>query len=319
MKGEIFKKISLKVVVNILIFVTVILTVIFLTSIPKNLNFYYENGKMVSNTTLEMIKGNVVSYLKDLVKGKAFEMKVISKGLSVKELMKPAFRRSFILFLASLTLALLIGIPKGILDSRRNDKQGSFKLLQTLIPLSIPDVLTISAVQLAGAYLFRNGIRLLGIGPILHIGYENWTQAIYPTIALSLVPAAYIARLTATVVENAYRRDYVLTARGKGCSEIRIIIYHTIKNVIIEIIAALPAITSIIFSSLFIVERIFYYPGIAYQMMDFYLSPGINIDNSMRAFSTFAVVLAAAYYIFYILTNIVKQMVISGVRNNMEV
>jgi len=45
-------------------------------------------------------------------------------------------------------LAVVIGIPKGIIDSRKKEKSGTIKLLKSLIPLSIPDILTIVLVQM---------------------------------------------------------------------------------------------------------------------------------------------------------------------------
>lgn len=314
MQSQYVKKISSKVIVNVAMLVVIGIVIVVLTQFPRDFNLHPVDGKLVSNTSFTQVKDNVVRYLNLLRNGEAFSMTVTGRGLSVNDILKPSFKRSFTLFFFALILALIIGIPKGIIDSRRNNKQATFKLLQTLIPLSIPDVLMISLVQFFGWYLIKNNIKFLGIGYIMYTGHDyHWSQAVYPVIALSLVPAAYIARITATSIENVYGKEYILAARGKGCSEFRIIMVHTMKNALADIIAAFPSIVSIMFSSLLIVERVFYYPGITYEMIRFYSSSPrdpMAIYTSMVAFTSFALVLAISYYILFIFTNLLKQVLL---------
>lgn len=308
------RKITLKVLTSLILLISVLSIVILLTNVPTDLDFYKVDDKIKSTFDSASFKENVIKSINLLISGDIFEQKVLGKSENVGGIMKTALRRSMTLFIFSLLLAVAIGIPKGILDSRRKNKNSTFKLLQTLIPLSIPDVLTISLVQMLGFYLYQRNITFFGIGPIMHLGYENWTQSIYPIIALSLVPAAYIARTTSSSIEVVYDRDYITTARGKGCTESRIIRKHIMPNIITDLIGAFPAIASIIFSSLFIVERLFYYPGVAFEMLAFYRKPTAD-GSSTIAFLGLAVGLALIYFLIYTALDIARQVIIPKFKN----
>lgn len=301
-----YKKITVKVVSNIIIFLVISLIVILLTNIPIDLDFGHDDGKLVSNMDYVKYKEDVVKSSELLVSGEILNYKVYGKGKDVGELVSLSLSRSMRLFSISLLVSLLIGIPKGIFDSRRKNKQSNFKLLQTLLPLSVPDVLTISVVQLLGFYLYRRNVSIFGMEPIMHIGYAHWSQSIYPTIALSLVPSAYIARITASSIERVYDKEYILTARGKGCSETRIILNHTMRNVLTDLIGVFPIVTSIMFSSLFVVERIFYFPGVAFEMLSLYGKPSADGSTTI-ALLGLAMSIAIIYFVIYTLLEIINQ------------
>ncbi len=314
MNKTIINKVAIKITLNIAMLALVGFMAILLTNIPMNLDFTRVNGKLVSNMDFSLYQKNVIESVNMLVSGKYLGQVVYGRGQMVKEIMTIALRRSMTLFFISLILAILLGIPKGIFDSRRNKKHSNIKLLQTLIPLSVPDVLTISLIQLFGLYLYKNKFTVLGVGPILYMGFDHWSQSIYPIIALSLVPAAYIARITATSIESVYHRDYILAARGKGCSEMRIILNHTMRDVFADLIASFSTIASMMFSSLFIVERIFYYPGITFELLGLYGNPSADGSTTI-AYLTLAVSLAIIYFALYTMLEITKQILIPKLKN----
>lgn len=314
MNKIVFRKIGTKIIFNIMALLLIIFVIILLTNIPTGLDFAKVDGKLISNMDYTFYKESVIDSVKGLSSGEYLGRMLYRKGMPVGDAMSIAFGRSMRVFFISLILATIIGIPKGIFDSRRKKRQSSFKLLQTLIPLSVPDVLTISLVQLLGLYLYKNKFTIFGIGPIMHIGYEHWTNYIYPIIALSLVPVSYIARVTATSIETVYDRDYILAARGKGCSESRIILNHSMRNVLTDLIASFPAVASIMFSSLFIVESLFYFPGVTFEMMDFYSRPAVDGSTTIALLS-FAVVLAIIYFTLYTILDIARQVLVPKLKN----
>ncbi len=305
------RKILSRIAINIISLLLIIFLVIATINISPDLGFEITDnrGNIISNINYEAYKSTVVESVKGLFSGQYFETVIFRKGIVVTEAMKIALGRSMRVLFISFILAMTLGIPKGIFDSRRKKKQSTFKLLQTLIPLSVPDVLIISLVQLLGLYLYKNKISIFGIGPVMYIGYEHWTHYIYPIIALSLIPVAYIARVTSTSIETVYDRDYILAARGKGCSETRIILNHSMRNVLTDLIASFPAIVSIMFSSLFIVERLFYFPGVTFEMMEYYTRPATDGSTTV-ALLCFAVALAIIFFLLYTALDILRQVIV---------
>jgi ABC-type dipeptide/oligopeptide/nickel transport system permease component len=91
-----------------------------------------------------------------------------------------------------------------------------------------------------------------------------------PIIALSILPACYIARITSMSIDSCYQQDFIKVAIGKGCSRYRILWNHVIRNVIPSIIDSFPTITAIIIGNLLMVEKLFSYPGLTQSLLNFF-------------------------------------------------
>lgn len=305
------KKISKIIILNLLMFAFIFAVAIIVLNIPKDIDFRYSSGSIQVTKSLETILANTKENIKTLTKEGVLDIYIGGpyRDGTIKELLGDYIKKSSILFIGAITLAMIIGIPKGILDSRRK-KGSTFKLFFTLVPLSIPDLLSVVFVQSLGAFLYLKGIKFFGLGPIMYTGSQSLVQSIYPTIALSLIPIAYIARITTTAIESVYNKDYILAARGKGCSEFRIIWVHTLKNALTEVLAAFPNIIAVMFSSLIVVERIFYYKGIGYQIFDFNFNTGLNPDGEKIAFTVFLLSLIVIYYLLITITSILRDIIL---------
>lgn len=324
MNKKMIEKIAFKVLLNVIMLFSIIFIVVLLINIPLDLDFTYIDGKFTSNMNFTLYKQNISNSIRLLITGEYLNMTFDRRWETVGQIMTNSLKRSMAVFFSSLLLALCLGVLKGIFDSKKGKKTSTIKVLQTIVPLSVPDVLTIGLIQIVAYRLYVSKVTIFGIGPIPHGGTGNFLNAVYPVIALSLVPAAYIARITSTSIESTYEKDYVKAARGKGCSEIRIILNHAMKKVAADLIASFPAITSIMFSSLFIVEQIFYYRGITYEMIEIYGMPTTLFLEGGRAaegvstataYLAFAVALAVIYFILYTLLDIAKEILIPKLKS----
>lgn len=298
---------------NGLLLLVVIFGVIVLTGVPMDFDMIYEKGRYQPNMPMRDILSSVRENFSYIFTGKVKDLEIL--GETVGGIFRTAARRSGVVLLSGTVLAVVIGVPKGIVDSRKRDKSGTFKMLQSLIPLSVPDVLTIGLVQMLALYLFKNDMTFFGIGPIEFKGDQNWYSAIYPILSISILPAAYVARTTAMAIEEGFSKPYILAARGKGCSRFRIIKNHLMKNVWYEVLSVFPTILALMFSSLIIVERLFYYRGIGYHMIDFYTSSRIAPFEGGMAFSYFMTIMAVVYFMILLLFNIMKDLLIPRVEN----
>lgn len=309
MKKRSIQKILIKVGLQLLFLLLILLGVIAIACIPRDLSFTRVHGILTTNFDFAAYRGQIREAIRGLVTGEYLRASIHGRSETVGLLVVKSMGRSMAIFFGGLIIAFLLGIPKGILDSGRSGQKSNFKVLQTLIPLSLPDVMTISLVQLFAYFLYRREITFFGIGPILPLGHESWPQYLFPILAISLVPAAYIARITATSIESVSQRDYILTAKGKGCSGARIISKHMGGTILADLIAAFPGIAALMFSSLFVVEKIFYFKGMTYEMMEFYgralLEPEVSI-----VYLTLGVALAFVYFILYTLLEISRNLLI---------
>ncbi len=305
MTFQAIKVVTKKVFQNLLMLSLILVIVIGLTGIPTDFDIHSYNGDYKANMSMESIMESIKNNFKIFVSGEAFNVKI--QGQTTLELLTKTARKSSAILFFGAILAVVVGIPKGIIDSRKKDSSGTIKLLQSLIPLSVPDILTITLVQLLAIYLSKNEISIFGIGPFPFFGDETFSHAIYPIISISILPAAYIARLTANEIEESFTKSYILAARGKGCSRFQIIKNHMMKGIFYSVLSGFPTVIGIMFSSLIIVEMLFNFRGIGFYLIYFYTTQLIPPYEAGVGFSLFIVVLALFYYLIFMIFNGLKE------------
>ncbi|TAH62695.1 MAG: ABC transporter permease [Gottschalkiaceae bacterium] len=271
---------------------------------------YGGSTTITTSTSFETLKDDVISYYKLLLKGDlGWTYKIVRKVDSmgnrvsyrenlepINEILKTGFFRSMKLLVSSLGLALVLGILKGVFDSKKHKKNNStFKLFTTVIGLSIPVIFLAPLFQFLGIWL-RNKYGF----NIDVVGYEKLKHMVLPMIVLSILPTMYIARLIAVAMDKAYENEYVRTAISKGSSRLRVMWVHVFRNAIVEVAGSLPAVLTIIISDLAIVEYLFEYKGLTYMMIDFY------DKGQPDAVTGLALVLCAIYLSFYSLFKLLK-------------
>lgn len=269
-----------------------------------HLRRYGESVRLDSFSSFEELKNQVIDYYRMLFSGDlgwTYDMvkKVDNYGNSriireqiepVDEILKTGFKRSIKLLSISMVLAILVGILKGVFDSKKEKKDNStIKLFTTIIGLSIPAIFLVPLLQFAMLWLRRFGIEF----PI--IGHETYKQMILPIIVLTILPGMYVARITAVAVDKAYENQYVRTAISKGSSKFRVLWIHVFRNAIVEIVGSLPAILTLIISDLVIVEYLFQYQGITYLMIEYHEKGQSDVVTG------FALILFGIFIFLYII------------------
>ena len=182
----------------------------------------------------------------------------LSKDRSVNDIIARHFPVSFVLGTLSLGVAVVIGIPLGIVSALRQNTVADYvSMFMAVSGVSVP-ALTLGPLLMWGLAL------QLGLLPVARWG--SWQQAVMPAFTLGIGQAAILARLTRASMLQVIREDYVRTARAKGVSERRVIVHHALRN-------ALPPITVIcglqlgyLLGGALFTEVIFAWPGIGNQL-----------------------------------------------------
>ena len=192
------------------------------------------------------------------------------RGRTVNDMVKESFPISFQLGIIALTLAVVIGVPAGIISALRQNSMLDYgSSFVAVLGLSIPNLvlgplliwifpltLGIFAVATWGA----KPPFVLGLFP-RSLGWEFWSHAILPAVTLGTAFTAAIARLTRASLLQVIREDYIRTARAKGLKENGVIIGHALKNSLIPVITVLGPLLVIVVTGTFVVEQIFGIPG----------------------------------------------------------
>jgi len=190
------------------------------------------------------------------------------RALSVNDIIATTLPVSAQLGFMSLLLALIIGIPAGILAAlKQNSWMDYTSTFAAVVFLSIPNMVLapiliwIFALQLDWFPVATWGAKppyLLGFLPQLsQLNVNFFKHAVMPVFALGTASAAGIARLTRASLLQVVREDYIRTARSKGLRERTVIIIHALKNSMIPVVTILGPAFAALVTGTFIVELIF--------------------------------------------------------------
>ena len=175
-------------------------------------------------------------------------------GRSINRMIADAAPPTARLAVATVTLAILLGIPLGVYSAVARASSGDFLArLVALGGMSLPSFVV--AVLL---------IRWLALG--WHVvpvsGWGEPRHYILPVLVLLVQPLAYITRVTRAGVLRVLPEDYVRTARSKGLSPWRVLSRHVLPNAAISVLTIVGLAFSYALTGAFVVETIFRIPGL---------------------------------------------------------
>ncbi|MGA2974319.1 MAG: ABC transporter permease [Spirochaetia bacterium] len=163
--------------------------------------------------------------------------------------------------LLALFLALLIGIPQGILASLRKNPVGdAVNRVIGLLGLSLPQFWLASLIVLAfsgvrGWIPMGNYIKFT-VNPL-----QNLRMLILPSFAIGVGLAAVIMRYTRNSMLEVLQMEYVRTARAKGLKRRVVIFRHALKNAILPVITVAGFNTGYLLGGAIVIEEVFALPG----------------------------------------------------------
>lgn len=168
---------------------------------------------------------------------------------------------------AALVLALLIGIPAGIISAlKRSTWVDNLVMFFALSGVSFPNF-----------FLGTVLILLLGLlWPVLPpSGYADgsiltWQGAKYlilPAITLATSSAATLARLTRSSMLDVLKEDYVRTAYAKGLAHFSVVFKHAFRNSLIPVLTVLGIQIGHMLGGAVVVESVFSWPGVGRYLL----------------------------------------------------
>ncbi|MBN8192452.1 ABC transporter permease [Bacillus sp. NTK074B] len=152
-------------------------------------------------------------------------------------------------------LGLLIGIIAAIKHNSWLD-YGSTSL--AVIGISIPSFV------FAGLLQYYVGVKLQWLPVAL---WGEYKHTILPTLALTVLVVATIARFMRTEMLEILNSDYILLAKAKGITKAGTIVKHAVRNALIPIVTILGPMTVNIMTGALVVEKIFAVPGLGEQFV----------------------------------------------------
>ena len=161
---------------------------------------------------------------------------------------------------AAMLLAVLIGIPVGIISATKQyTLTDSITMILALVGVSMP-------VFWLGLMLILVFSVKLGVLP--SSGSATLKHLILPAFSLGVGSAAIITRMTRSSMLEVIRQDYIRTARSKGVSERKVINKHALKNALIPVVTVVGLQFGSLLGGAVLTETVFSWPGVGRLMVD---------------------------------------------------
>ena len=197
-----------------------------------------------------------------------FGPSLIFRGRDVGDIIATTLPTSVQLGILSIILALVIGIPAGIVSAvNQNTWMDYASTFGSVFFISIPNLVLapfmiwLFSLRLGWFPVAGWGSRppfVLGFLPQFgQLGADFWLHAAMPVFALGTGASAGITRLTRASLLQVIREDYIRTARSKGVKERAVIVMHALKNSLIPVMTILGPMLATLLTGTFIVEQFF--------------------------------------------------------------
>lgn len=171
------------------------------------------------------------------------------------------FPRTIVLAVASLSVAIVLGLLLGALAARRpHGWIDRLSMLAALAGLSLP--VFVSAILL----LWLFAVTLRWLPPSGWIADEP-LAFVLPAATLGLRSAALLARMTRATLVEVLAADYVRTGRAKGCPEATVLVRHALRNALVPVITVAGLDFGSYLSGSVLTESIFAWPGVGQYAM----------------------------------------------------
>lgn len=189
---------------------------------------------------------------------------------------------TLLLALVAGLLVYSIGIPMGILSAvhrdRLPDRVGS---AISVVGLGIPNfVLALLLVMIFATTL----------GWLPPSGAASPTAIVLPAVVLAIEPLVVTMRLTRASALDQLGQDYVRTLEAKGLTRRRIVWVHVLRNALGPVIALSAVQVRTLLGYALVVEVIFRWPGLGYQLVEAVLKRDYLVAQVLALLLTFTVI-----------------------------
>lgn len=205
----------------------------------------------------------------------------LMSNVPVLKLIGQRIEPSISIALSTIILTVLIAVPLGVIAAwKRGTWIDRFVMGLSVIGFSVPVfvigyvLIQIFAIDLR--WLPVQGFKSItaGFGPFFH-------RLVLPTLTLSFIYVALIARMTRAAMLDVMGEDFVRTARAKGVSETAVLLRHGLRNAAVPVITVIGSGFALLISGVVVTESVFNLPGIGRLTVDAVLSRDYPVIQAM--------------------------------------
>ena len=169
---------------------------------------------------------------------------------------------------ASIIIAIVMAVPMGVLAACKAGTWVDYLvMIFAVLGFSIP-VFVIGYILIYGFSVHAHFFPVQGFVSIRE-GFKPFLRSItLPSVALGLIYAALIARITRASLLEVLAEDYIRTAHAKGLSSRVVIIRHALKNASVPIVTIIGVGIALLIGGVVVTESVFNIPGLGRLVVD---------------------------------------------------
>jgi peptide/nickel transport system permease protein len=187
----------------------------------------------------------------------------IKSGRSIADEVAPRVGPTLLLMGTSLVVAIVVGIPFGVMAAMRQYGLLDYALTGlTMLLISMPTFV----LGLVLIYVFGVSLRWFPVGGMFTLGREadlvdRLAHLAMPALILGSVYAAQLMRYTRAGMLDVLNSDFMTTARAKGLRARTILVRHGLRNALLPIITVIGLLVPELVAGAIITEQVFSWPG----------------------------------------------------------
>jgi peptide/nickel transport system permease protein len=208
------------------------------------------------------------------------------------QVIRPLLPVTIELAVLSTVIAVLLGVPTGVISAVRQDTALDYALrIFSLAGLSMPSFWLGMVIILALVAWFG------WIPPVTYVSPTqdfkiHAVQFLLPALAVGYRSSALITRITRSAVLEVMREDYIRTAWAKGQNGRVVIWRHALKNAMLPVITVIGIEFAFLIGGLVVTETVFNLPGVARFLVQAILWRDYPVVQNLVMFIAVVVILS---------------------------
>ena len=179
--------------------------------------------------------------------------------MPVWDLVKPRLIPSMEMGITAMVIGVVLGLVLGVAAATKQNTWVDYTTtIISVIAVSVPSFVLAVLLQ----YVFAVKLEWFPVA-----GWEGFSTAILPSLALSATVLATVARYIRAEMIEVLSSDYILLARAKGNSTLKVLFGHALRNALIPIITIIVPMLAGILTGTLTIENIFGVPGLGDQFV----------------------------------------------------
>jgi peptide/nickel transport system permease protein len=187
---------------------------------------------------------------------------------TVAELILSRLEPTLALSISTIILAVAIAVPLGVLAAyKRGTLIDKAVMGFSVLGFSVP----VFVIGYSLIYLFAIKLNWVPVQGYQRIGdgFGGFLQRLLlPSLTLSVIYIALIARMTRASVIDVLEEDYIRTARAKGQSELKVLFTHALRNASVPIVTVIGLGVALLIGGVVVTESVFTIPGLGRLTVD---------------------------------------------------